>query len=88
MFGAGLRSLEQLSPAAFSATVCRTIPRMIEARSLLGESETGFMPALVSLLGAGSFDDATDARWFTHLVASGARLGREFASAWQDMQRE
>eukprot|EP00973_Karenia_brevis_P012975 1761192-Karenia_brevis.AAC.1 len=52
MFGGGIRSLEALRQAAFVATVCRAVPRMIDSVSTMGEQRTGFMPPLVTLLGA------------------------------------
>eukprot|EP00973_Karenia_brevis_P082349 11415674-Karenia_brevis.AAC.1 len=57
LHGGGIRSLDHLAPAAFVATVCRTIPRMIDSCTMQGERRTGFLPTLLPLLGAGSFDD-------------------------------
>eukprot|EP00973_Karenia_brevis_P003584 497682-Karenia_brevis.AAC.1 len=62
MYGGGIRSLDLPLPAAFVATVCRTLPCMIDSYTTLGERRTGFMPHLVSVFGAGSFDNAPEAR--------------------------
>ena len=88
LHGGGIRSQEHLRPAAFSAMICRTMPRMIDSMATTGESRKGFMPPLVSILGAGSFDDDMGARWFQHLLAANTRAGREFEDAWSSMQRE
>eukprot|EP00973_Karenia_brevis_P063784 8866765-Karenia_brevis.AAC.1 len=62
MYGGGLRSLEHLSPAAFSATICRTVPQMVDSRNERGEHRSSFLNVLVPLLGAGSFDEVASAR--------------------------
>eukprot|EP00973_Karenia_brevis_P076897 10679292-Karenia_brevis.AAC.1 len=62
MYGGGLRSLVHLAPVAFVATACRALPRMIDGCSEAGEQRTGFLPPLMPLLGAKSFDDAPTAR--------------------------
>eukprot|EP00973_Karenia_brevis_P058881 8198029-Karenia_brevis.AAC.1 len=88
MYGGGLRSLVHLSPAAFSATVCRALPRMIDSSSIHGERNMGFLPPLTPVLGAGSFDATSEARWFAQLLTARTRVGEEFASAWRAMQSE
>eukprot|EP00973_Karenia_brevis_P044461 6157655-Karenia_brevis.AAC.1 len=61
---------------------------MVDSVTADGESRQGFMPSLLGLLGAGSFDDSLDARWLTHLVSADSRLGREFREAWDVMRHE
>eukprot|EP00973_Karenia_brevis_P087365 12112170-Karenia_brevis.AAC.1 len=46
----------------------KSMPRMIDSFSTLGECRTGFLPQLLPVLGVGSFDDAPEARWFSHLL--------------------
>ena len=88
LYGGGIRSLVELSPAAFCATVCRAMPRMTDSFSRLGERRTGFMPCLTGLLGAGSFDDDDSAVWFEPLLSSGSRIGNAFAETWQLLREE
>eukprot|EP00973_Karenia_brevis_P030447 4197624-Karenia_brevis.AAC.1 len=82
MYGGGIRSLESLSPAAFVAAVSRTIPQMIDSCSTNAERRAGFLPPLVGVLGAGSFDGAPGAQWYAHMLMSGTRLSSEFSAAW------
>jgi len=88
MYGGGIRSLVDVAPAAFCATVCRDAPRMIDSVTRLGEMRRGFLPALTPLLGAGSFDDDEVAVWLAPLVSSHCRLGDAFAAAWRQLQAE
>eukprot|EP00973_Karenia_brevis_P088067 12212738-Karenia_brevis.AAC.1 len=61
---------------------------MVDSVSASGDRSSGFMTQLTHVLGAGSFDDAPESRWFAHMLRSGIRLGAEFASAWREMQAE
>eukprot|EP00973_Karenia_brevis_P041088 5685770-Karenia_brevis.AAC.1 len=64
------------------------MPQMVDSFSVHGERRAGFLPPLLPLLGAGSFDDAPESRWLSHMVGSRARLGTEFKSTWELLQRE
>ena len=48
-YGAGLRSLAQLAPAAFLGTLCRTVPLLAD-RVVSGRLVAGFMPLLTQAL--------------------------------------
>ena len=65
----------------------RTIPRMVDSHTAIGERREGFMPTLMPLLGAGSFDDHEASPWFQHLLASGSRLGCELVRIWNALQQ-
>ena len=88
LFGGGLRSHVQFSPAAFTATACRAVPLMIDAYAEAGERRSGFIPALAALLGPHSFDNDATSPWLRHLLASGCRLEASLSSAWGYMQGE
>ena len=88
MFGGGLRSVVDVSPAAFLGTLCNTLPSMIDRINEEGVQMRGFLPALSPLLGMRSFDAGLDAHRFEHLLSSTARLGRSMLHWWSRLQTE
>ena len=79
---AGSARTATLPPAAFLGTLCQTLPRMLDSWSRQGELRRGFMPALVPILGAGSFDDSPLSPWFTHMLSANVPTSRAMATAW------
>ena len=61
-YGCGLRTLEDVTPAAFVGTICQIMPRMIDRMTANGEIASGFLTCLGPLLGTGSFDAGAEDR--------------------------
>ena len=74
-----------VAPAAFVATVCRTIPSFIDRESSTSEASTGFLPAV---LGARSFDRGNEQQRFAPFLQTGLRMASSLGLHWQAMQLE
>ena len=59
MYGGGIRSLEDVAPAAFIGALCRAVPEFLDRRREDFSVQPGFLPMLAPVLGHGSFDEAT-----------------------------
>jgi len=79
--GTGLRSLEQVAPAAFIGSALLCMPRLIDSTV----SGAGFMPSLTDLFGAGSFDPGNEATRFQTMLASPSATSAAFRRHWKQM---
>ena len=88
--GTGLRSVADVAPAAFLGGLNMTLPDMIN-RAGPGDSMVPGLfhtPAMVEVLGEGSFDaDGDDAR-FTAFEASGLPMAQQASASWTLSQLE
>ena len=66
LFGCGLRSAADSSAAAFTGTICRVAPLLLD-RETRGETRRGFLHTqLADVFGAGSFDDGFETNALLH----------------------
>jgi len=87
-FGGGLRSLVDVSPAAFLGGICNALPHFLDRQQLDGTQVAGFLPGLAHVMGAGAFDEGSeDTRW-RHFLQSGTRTAMAFALHWRTLQLE
>jgi len=78
--GAAIRTLSNRQ--LYLSSLCGVIPQLIDHADSKGNIIPGLFPTLVSVLGAGSFDDVnSDSRWSTFL-ASGSRAATEFSAEY------
>jgi hypothetical protein len=88
--GGGIRSMLDLATAAYAGAVCRCLPLLIDSFTSHGEARQGFMPALLPLFGAGSFDAVllgTSPR-FQHFLSMDTPTSLALVDAWTTMQME
>ncbi|CAE8642970.1 unnamed protein product [Polarella glacialis] len=88
MYGIGLRSRTDLAPAAFLGTLCRTVPLMLDSLGPDGVCRQGFLPQLLQMFGAGSFDAGAEESRFAFLLSSGCSLGSALAVHWSALKAE
>ncbi|EOD23442.1 hypothetical protein EMIHUDRAFT_239610 [Emiliania huxleyi CCMP1516] len=103
MRGLGLRSLEEVAPAAFCACFVEAAERFLDMSTPGGGSERGFFQMLAPLFGHGAFElpypnSPRLSRFLsgctTYVNPLGAQLGQltptgeSFKTAWEGMQRE
>ncbi|EOD36852.1 hypothetical protein EMIHUDRAFT_449121, partial [Emiliania huxleyi CCMP1516] len=103
MRGLGLRSLEEVAPAAFCACFVEAAERFLDRSTPGGGSERGFFQMLAPLFGHGAFElpypnSPRLLRFLsgctTYVNPLGAQLGQltptgeSFKRAWEGMQRE
>ncbi|EOD35792.1 hypothetical protein EMIHUDRAFT_227351 [Emiliania huxleyi CCMP1516] len=103
MRGLGLRSLEEVAPAAFCACFVEAAERFLDRSTPGGGSERGFFQMLAPLFGHGAFElpypnSPRLSRFLsgctTNVNPLGAQLGQltptgeSFKRAWEGMQRE
>ena len=81
MGGMGLRRYALIAPAAFVATLQRSLQVMLDRVVEGGTTVPGMCPSLATVLGAGSFDHGHAAP-FAAFVASGTPLAADFVDAW------
>ena len=88
--GTGLRSVADMAPVAFLGGLNMTLPGMINRAGPGGSMVPGLFhtPAMVEVLGEGSFDaDGDDAR-FTAFEASGLPMAQQASASWTLSQLE
>ena len=88
MFGGGIRSLVDVSHAAFVGGLCRSVPLMLDRLDGYSCLQTGFMPALAPMLGDGSFDVGFEDTRFQHLLGTPFPTAIALRSSWRVMQLE
>ena len=88
MYGGGIRSLVDVSHAAFVGAFCRSVPLMLDRHDVHGCLQSGFMPALAPMLGNGSFDVGFESTRFQQLLDTSFPLAVAFRSSWFLMQIE
>ena len=81
MHGGGLRSREELAPAAFSACFVESVEAMVGARGSLA-----YFPSLARTFGVGAFD-VGGSRFATYLQSQ-YRGAEAFHTAWVDLRME
>ena len=86
-FGGGLRSMEDVAPAAFLGTLCKSLPKFLNTR-VNGYEVPGFLHMLAPVLGERSFERHHEDQRFATFLQSGTPMAHAMASAWAQLQRE
>ena len=87
MYGGGIRSLGDVSPAAFIGALCRAVPEFLDRRREDFSVQPGFLPMLAPVLGHGSFDEGYPAP-FQGLLATGTLTAAALQRHWAELQQE
>ena len=87
MYGGGLRSVEDVAPAAFMATICRAVPLMAD-RIEDNRRLAGFVPALTQALGVAENEGHNHPLRVHAFSQLASLLSVAFLRSWQFLQAE
>jgi len=86
MYGGGMRSLVDVTPAAFIGGMCRSLPFLLDKRDEDWNVQPGFLPQLAEVLGRDAFGDPASSTWFAGLLRSALPLSTALRQAWEIVQ--
>ena len=91
MYGGGIKSLEDVAPAAFIGALCRAVPEFLDRRREDFSVQPGFLLMLAPVLGHGSFDDPSTRGYpapFQGPLATGTLTAAALQRHWAELQQE
>ena len=87
MYRGGIKSLEDVAPAAFISALGRAVPEFLDRRREDFSVQPGFLPMLAPVLSHGSFDEGYPAP-FQGLLATGTLTAAALQRHWAELQQE